>query len=181
MTARCHLSLALRVLVPAACDPRVSSAAAFSRALTAWACVVCASVQSSFAHPFPPSRQRWGVASRCQALRIGIGSLLLLAAAGLDCISRPPRLQADLRQSITRTLSPRPGRDLVLCSATSDISCTPAHTLTETHSELSRRPLHLSTTKALLRQHRRLCQPHPDESHDCEATSFRPQVRPERS
>ncbi|KAG6367677.1 hypothetical protein INS49_001871 [Diaporthe citri] len=48
---------------------------------------------------------------------------------------------------MTRTLSPRPGRDLVLCSVTSDISCTPAHTLTETHSELSRRPLHLSTTK----------------------------------
>lgn len=50
--------------VPAACDSRVSSEAAFSRALTAWACVVCASVQSSFAHPFPPSRQRWGVAYR---------------------------------------------------------------------------------------------------------------------
>lgn len=41
VTARCHLSLVLRVLVPAACDSRVSSAAAFSRALTAWACVVC--------------------------------------------------------------------------------------------------------------------------------------------
>lgn len=41
VTARCHLSLALRVLVPAARDSRVSSAAAFPCALTAWACVVC--------------------------------------------------------------------------------------------------------------------------------------------
>lgn len=58
--------------------------AASSCALTAWACVVCTSVQSSVAHPFPPSRQRWGVASRCQALPVAIRSLLLLAAAGLD-------------------------------------------------------------------------------------------------
>lgn len=124
------------------------------------------SVQSSFAHPFPPSRQRWGVASRCQALRIGIGSLLLLAAAGLDCLL-PPAPVASRSAAVDNPhfVPKHPAETSFLYSVTSDISCTPAHTLTETPPELSRRPLRPLHHETLPRQPRRLRQPPP--VHKC--------------
>ena len=104
VTARCHLSLALRVLVPAASDSRVSSAATFPCALTAWAWVVCVRLV------IPCSSFSTITSTLCVSVSGSL--LLLLAAAGLDWVSRPPPVASrsaavDNPHSVPKT-RPRP-------------------------------------------------------------------------